>query len=254
MGPSQDSKAVSACVSLFAIGSMFLILTNMQFIFYLKSTHYVFTRECRRQLYPAYVHWLGSPWAIYALRSANAVCFSVPVYLMIELDRSPQYFLFFILSETLMMLSGLAMCELVIYSSGPIRDAYTGVPAAAFFQFLFSGLFLKPQSFPVWMKGWMPAFSFIRWNMQGQFLNTYTHQAVPGGLFTIFPSGYSFYSAFLNLFGWNGRTRWFCAKVLVINVLVYRVIGYLYTLYSVRVERKHMLVPPNDVQNLYVQK
>ena len=68
-----------------------------------------------------------------------------------ELDRAPTRYGFFILTYVALMVAGVAMAEVIMYASDHKRDAYTGVPASAFAQFLFSGLFLKFQSFPAWL-------------------------------------------------------------------------------------------------------
>ena len=121
------------------------------------------------------------------------------------------------------MLAGTMCAECVIYGASSKRSAYAGIPAMCFLQFIFSGLFLKPQSMPYWMAPWAPSFSMLRWLAQANFLNIYEPQK---SLFKTLLN-YSYYEALLNLFGWGGKTKWYCLRALVWEVLCFRFLVFL---------------------------
>ena len=45
--------------------------------------------------------------------------------------------------------------------------------------------------------------------------------------FTIGPLSYSTYTELLSLFGWGGKTKWFCLIVVAYNMAIFRVLSYL---------------------------
>jgi hypothetical protein len=121
----------------------------------------------------------------------------------------------------MLVLASLMLAETIIVASEDKRGCYTGIPGSAFLNFLFSGLFLKAQSLPRWMAPWAPSVSMIRWNFQGNFINVYHGSDV----FVTLPTGYSTYTAFLRLFGWGGKTKWYCFYMVCINVVVFKFIS-----------------------------
>ena len=77
----------------------------------------------------------------------------------------------------------------------------------------------------------MPSLSLVRWNMQGLTLNIYGGSVGPltstGNAFVILPSGYNTFDAFLSLFGWGGKTKWFCLQRIGIYIAVVWTLVYL---------------------------
>ena len=110
------------------------------------------------------------------------------------------------------------MVEAVVVLMPDIRGSYLLFPAICFVQFAFSGLFIKPGSLPRWMGPWGPSISLIRWFMQGNFINQFQYDTV------VFPANnvYNFYTAFLHLFGWGGKTKWFCLDSLFYFCLTFK--------------------------------
>jgi hypothetical protein len=68
------------------------------------------------------------------------------------------------------------------------------------------------------MQPWAPSVSMIRWNFQGNFINVYDGNDV----FVTLPTGYSTYTAFLRLFGWGGKTKWYCFYMVLANIAVFK--------------------------------
>lgn len=114
-----------------------------------------------------------------------------------------------------------------------INDKYD-INLGAFVQFTASGLFLKAQSSPSWMRAWFPSISVIRWIMQACYINCYHNSkyisgniVIPGVLTT----KYNIYTDILIIFGWGGKTKWYCLSMIVINFFIFRyislfVVGY----------------------------
>jgi hypothetical protein len=119
------------------------------------------------------------------------------------------------------VLAGTMLGEIVIYTSVDMRSSYVTIPAMAFLEFVTSGLFLKAGSFPEWMRGWVPSVSLIRWIMQGLFIAVYDGDTdtfpvvVPGTTYTL-------YTGYLNLFGWGGKTKWYCFYMILANCAIFR--------------------------------
>jgi hypothetical protein len=110
-----------------------------------------------------------------------------------------------------------------------MRAAYLSVPGLAGFQFIWSSLFIKPASLPGWLAPWTPSISAIRWSMQGNFISTYSDQVgdvTSGQTFVVLPSGYNTYNEFMILFGWGGKTKWYCIYMLLIYIAVVRILSF----------------------------
>ena len=119
------------------------------------------------------------------------------------------------------ILASVVLAECIIVGAADKRTAYTTIPGVAFLNFLLSGLFIKAQSLPSWMGPWAPSVSMIRWTFQANFLNLYEGSDV----FKTLPTGYSTYTAFLRLFGWGGKTRWYCFYMVLANIAVFKFLG-----------------------------
>ncbi len=124
-----------------------------------------------------------------------------------------------VLAFIFLVLCSAVMAEVLIVGAVEKRSAYISIPALSFFNFLFSGLFIKPGSLPSWLAPWAPSISMIRWNMQANFINQYDGNTA---VFPVLPSGYSTYTSFLVLFGWGGKTQWYCLYMLIANVAVFK--------------------------------
>lgn len=72
-------EATSIC-AVFAMGSLLIILSNLQFVFFLYNNNEVFLREHSRGLYSTLIHWLFEDLPLLCLRTIHAFIFSVIVH------------------------------------------------------------------------------------------------------------------------------------------------------------------------------
>lgn len=121
-------------------------------------------------------------------------------------------FMFMVLTSTL-------LAENIVNLAPNKRSCYMGITSLGFMNFIFSGLFIKAQSLPRWMAPWVPSLSMIRWNMQGNFINVYQNNEAAIPLPAVLTS-------IENLFGWGGKTKWYCVYMLLANILVYKTISF----------------------------
>ena len=139
---------------------------------------------------------------------------------------------FMILCFIFVVLAGTMVSEIAVIMSDSLEAAYIAIGVVAALQFLASGLILKAGSFPTWLRPWVPSLSMLRWIMQAGFIkvyngNTEAFPALP------FPGvSYTQYNAYLNLFGWGGKTEWYCFGMLVLNVVIFRFLTFLSTAYK----------------------
>ena len=133
------------------------------------------------------------------------------------------------------MIGGTCMSEAVVYFVPSVRSAYLAIPALSFVQFAFSGLFLKPSLLPAWLAPWTPSISIIRWTMQADFINQFQgSKIVPFGLVT---PRFSAYNAFLSLFGWGGKTKWYCLSMIVALTAIFKVVALVSSVLSASLSR-----------------
>jgi hypothetical protein len=137
---------------------------------------------------------------------------------------------FIILCFISLVVAGTMLSEVVIFLSEDMRSSYITIPAVAFLEFVTSGLFLKSGSFPEWMSPWICSVSLIRWIMQATFICVYSNDT------ETFPfikdTTYTLYTGYLNLFGWGGKSQWYCLYMLLANVAIFRFLCLLSSAYS----------------------
>ena len=138
---------------------------------------------------------------------------------------------FIILCFIFVVLAGTMLSEIAVTLSDSLEAAYIAIGVVAGLEFLTSGLIVKAGSFPHWLKCWIPSMSMLRWIMQAGFIKVYNHNT---DVFKeIFPqSTYTQYYAYLSLFGWGGKTEWYCLGMLIINVVIFRFLTYLSVAYK----------------------
>ena len=118
-----------------------------------------------------------------------------------------------------------AVSEVFIFTSKSVRDNYTAIPGFALLNFFMSGLFVKPQSLPRWLSPWFPSVSIVRWVAQASFIDVYDGDT---DTFPIFPgTNWSNYKGSLNLFGWGGKTKWYCLGMIAVSFIAFRVAALL---------------------------
>lgn len=264
----NSSSSIYNVTSFFAVGTLLLVLGNVQLISYLFQTHQVFLKESSRGLYSNLVYWSVAAWPLYLLRAVNAILYAAIAYELLMLaDGKEQiniahstlpsltYLLhlsnpttvpgqsesaasiegFFILCTIFATIGGTMMSEAVVYIVPDIRSAYLLIPALSFVQFAFSGLFLKPSLLPEWLAPWAPSISIIRWCMQAEFINQFDGSKVVPFAFNI--PMYNAFSAFLSLFGWGGKTKWYCFLMILVIVAIMRFATLISTAVSSAVSR-----------------
>ena len=77
---------------------------------------------------------------------------------------------------------------------------------------------LKPSLLPRWMAPWVPSVSVIRWALQGLCINYFQDNP---DLFPDLP-GYSTYTNFMTLYGWGGKTKWYCLNMIIVILVLMR--------------------------------
>lgn len=135
---------------------------------------------------------------------------------MANLSTDEDIFGFACLSFMMFMMICAVFAECIIFMVPDLISAYISISALAFTNFMFSGLFVKFQTLPNWMSYWVPSLSMIRWNLQGNMINLYNNA------FPTASNGFSIYTLLLRLFGYGGKTKWFCLQCLIIVFCVYK--------------------------------
>jgi len=219
----NTGKSIYNATSFFGVGTLLMMLSNVQLISYLFTTHQVFYKDHSRGMYSNFTYWLVASLPLYFLRAVSALCYGAIIYNTLELvTPQDQTFAdiqgYFILVTIFTTIASTMMVELIIYVAPSIRAAYLLVPAVSFLQFQFSGLFLKPVLLPTWMQSWAPSISLIRWTLQGSFLNQFQGSS----MFPVLPI-YNTLSGFLSLFGWGGKSKWYCFNMVLVFIAIFRV-------------------------------
>jgi ABC-type multidrug transport system ATPase subunit len=230
----NSSDQIYNVLSFFALGSMLLMFTNVQLVYYMHKTNEVLLKEHSRELYSVTVNWFVSSIPMYILRTFNALVYSAITYWMMNLrqdtDNDNEIYFFFMGSTVVIVLIGTLLAEWVMSIVPDMRSAYMLIPLLVFVNFAFSGLFLKFSTLPSFTKGWSPSLSAIRWLLQANFINRFEDDTCSGDLiqscsFPILPSwptDYSTYDNFEELFGWKGKTKWECLYILLAMFVAYR--------------------------------
>lgn len=125
--------------------------------------------------------------------------------------------------------------ESIVLTLPDVRSAYTAIPALGFMLFFFSGIVIKPSTLPDWLASWLPSVSLVRWMTQALVINEYevNRDAFP----EVGPNKYSTYAAYLNLFGWGGKTKSYCLQILVLNMFLYKIFNLFMTVYTATSQR-----------------
>jgi hypothetical protein len=79
-------EGTSVC-GVYAIGALLIILSNLQFVFFLYHNNEVFLREHSRGLYSTVLHWLFEDLPLLGLRSFHALLYAVIVHEILVLDN-----------------------------------------------------------------------------------------------------------------------------------------------------------------------
>ena len=215
----DTSGSLYNTITYFAVGILLLMLSNVQLISYLFLTQQVFYKEHSRNLYSTSLYWAVASLPLYILRALSAVLYASISYSLLGLQITTPVTGYFILIIMIAMVSATIMSETIIYAVPDIRTAYQMIPAICFIQFMFSGLFLKPVLLPRWVASWAPSISIIRWTLQGCFINQFQNNK------SIFPDlpNYSTFNSFESLYGWGGKTDWYCLSMILVAMVVFKI-------------------------------
>ena len=129
------------------------------------------------------------------------------------------------------MASSTLMCVFIVQAT-ELRSIYYAVPGVSFLLFFFSGMLVKPSTLPRWCAPWMPSISTIRWYMQAGVINE------NDGNDELFMSVLNFdlYTRYLSIFGWNGKTKYYCFYMTLLNFGIYFVLVLLAHLNAIRLQ------------------
>jgi hypothetical protein len=133
----------------------------------------VYLKEYSRGLYPNFLKWLVTDWALYLLRFSNAILFVVITWALTNQPSATHIQGFAVMCFMFMVLVSCMLTEIVVSLAPDRRSVYLGITSLGFTNFCFSGLFIKSQSLPHWMAPWVPSLSMIRWNMQSNYINVF---------------------------------------------------------------------------------
>lgn len=110
------------------------------------------------------------------------------------------------------------LCEAAAIIAPDIRAAYQLIPAILFFNFAFSGIFVKNPTLPDGA-GWLPSISLFRWVVQAQVINLFDNDST---LICVELFHFCLYDSFVALFGWENESKWYCFWIIVWNLVIYR--------------------------------
>ena len=157
--------------------------------------------------------------------------------------------LFYFLSLNVAVIAGTMLCEAVATAVSDIRAAYQVIPGVLFFNFAFSGIFVKTPTLAPWAH-WLPTISLFRWVVQAQVINLFDDDST---LPVIPLFSFSAYDKFLGLFGWGNISKWKCFWIIVWNLIVYRGMILIFTVIKTSAQkgRRQFRKPIQDQYKMY---
>jgi len=214
-------------------GCLMLILATLQYVFFLFNNHKVFLREHNRGLYSVLHNWLITDLPLLGIRSGQAMIYAVIVHQWIDFQDG-EIAEYFYLMTWLSAMTATFLVETIVHILPDIRHAYSFIPGMSIMLFLFSGMIFKPDTLPNWMQPWLPSVSVIRWMAQGIVINEF---GTNDDIFPVTPTGFSLWDNYLSIFGWGGKTKWYCLRIMLLNMGIYRVVHLLVSMFTVTVQK-----------------
>ena len=83
----ESTHEGTSVTGVYAMGALLLILSNLQFVFFLYHNNEVFLREHSRGLYSTVLHWLFEDLPLLGLRSLHSFLYAVIVHEILVLDN-----------------------------------------------------------------------------------------------------------------------------------------------------------------------
>jgi hypothetical protein len=164
------------------------------------------------------IKWAVTDYPLYFLRIINAIIFFLIAWAMINQSTESDRYGFALLLYVVFVMTTVVMSEVVIFSSDTKRDFYERITFLGFLKVIFSGLLVKASTMPHWIGSWATSLSMVRWCMQANFINLYYES-------DDFPSAIPIYQGFLNLYGWGGKTKWYCLGMIIIGFFIFKLLS-----------------------------
>lgn len=212
----ENNAGVVTPIAMF--GAFLLLISQLQYVFYLFNNQRVFLKEHSRGLYSAYLRWLVEGKPLMLLRFFQGLLYGVIIHEWVGLQGGARG-VYFYMMIVLITLGCTMLVETVVSTLPDLRTAYGSLTFIALILFVFSGLIFKPDIYPSYLAPWLPSISIIRWFAQGIIINEFEDNL------NAFPT--PFYNAYLSLFGWGGKTKWYCMNMVVLNMIVFKALSLL---------------------------
>eukprot|EP00638_Chattonella_subsalsa_P014221 CAMPEP_0117811108 /NCGR_PEP_ID=MMETSP0948-20121206/21917_1 /TAXON_ID=44440 /ORGANISM="Chattonella subsalsa, Strain CCMP2191" /LENGTH=136 /DNA_ID=CAMNT_0005647611 /DNA_START=286 /DNA_END=692 /DNA_ORIENTATION=+ len=136
---------------------------------------------------------------------------------MVHYRSGTGYFLFFYLTLQFANLASLHLCQFLGATSKNLQVALTVFPLLMFFSIAFSGFVVQLPSLPVYLKGWAPAISIMRWAFQAVLVNeldenpkAFPHDETEGWI------------SYFEMFGFGSFSKWAAVFILLSIALCFR--------------------------------
>jgi hypothetical protein len=159
-------------------------------------------------------------YPLYFLRACNGCIFGIVSWKLANINSSSGIYGFGLLVFISSTVTGTILSECICFSQSSRRGCYTTIPAIGTLNFMFSGTFIKPGSLEKWMQYWAPSISFYRWAVQANVINVYQNDTE-----ALAQEPINIYAEFLSLFGWGGKTKWYCLYMVLAFIAIFRTVS-----------------------------
>ena len=133
----------------------------------------VFLKEHSRGIYSYFAYWSFSSMPVYVLQVLSTLLYGIIVYYWIGLNPHKERPLFYLLIIATISVIGNIILESVVFLAPSIRQCYYIFPAFIFILYYFSNLPVKPSTYAVWMRSWVPDLSIFRWTLEASVTNEF---------------------------------------------------------------------------------
>ena len=223
LGNVNNPKKSYGIVSYFVVGALILMLTSIQQVFFMHSSHKVYIREQEQGLYLPWHYWLVNGIPLYLLRVATAMTFGLITYRELGLKTVGGREWFFYLALVFFSIAGHMAIETLCMWLPSLRDVYLTSPGVCFVSFFLSGVPIKSSTLPRWVAPWGPSLSIVRWFGQAVSINDFANDLYLFPLVPPEPLGniqMNTYKNFLHFLGWGGKNKWYCFWMIAIFLCV----------------------------------
>lgn len=225
MNVGYDQTGLQDRIGFFAFSLTFLLSSTTEGLPIFLEERNILMRETSRGAYRVSSYAIANAIVFLPFLLIVAILYSVPVYWLIGLSRSPDAFLYFVLVVWLVVLMANSF---VACFSALVPNFIMGNSLIAGFMggfFLFSGYFISKQNIP---KYWifMHYLSLFKYPFESFVVNEYSHLGTK-----CFQDMFGFClldgDGFLQQRGLHKRDLWINVGVMVFFVVIYRILCYL---------------------------